>query len=55
MRWDFLVRHYADDAQQRRDTKFVPERGGVLYSRGATLGGSTAISALLNQYFQERR
>ncbi|KTR83906.1 choline dehydrogenase [Novosphingobium barchaimii] len=50
MRWDFFVRHYADDAQQRRDAKFVPERDGVLYPRGATLGGSTAISALVTVY-----
>ncbi len=46
MRWDFFVRHYGDDALQRRSDKFVAERDGVLYPRGATLGGSTAISAL---------
>ncbi|MBK4215562.1 GMC family oxidoreductase N-terminal domain-containing protein [Paracoccus caeni] len=50
MRWDFFVRHYADDARQRRDSKFVPDRDGVLYPRGATLGGSTAISALVTIY-----
>lgn len=50
MRWDFFVRHYADDGQQRRDDKFVPERDGVLYPRGSTLGGSTAISALVTVY-----
>lgn len=50
MRWDFFVRHYANDTQQRRDPKFVAERGGVLYPRGATLGGSTAISALVTVY-----
>ena len=38
MRWDFFVRHYADDAQQKRDSKFVAERDGVLYPRGATTG-----------------
>ena len=37
MRWDFFVRHYADDAQQRRDPK-CDERG-VLYPRAGTLGG----------------
>lgn len=50
MRWDFFVRHYDDDARQRRDDKFVAERDGVLYPRGATLGGSTAISALVTVY-----
>ena len=45
MRWDYFVRHYADDTQQKRDDKFVSARNGVLYPRGATLGGSTAISA----------
>ena len=24
MRWDYFVRHYADDAWQRRDGKYVP-------------------------------
>ena len=46
MRWDFFVHHYADDARQKRDPKFVAARDGVLYPRGATLGGSTAVSAL---------
>ena len=50
MRWDFFVRHYADDAQQKRDPKFVAARDGVLYPRGATLGGSTAVSALVTLY-----
>ena len=50
MRWDYFVRHYADDAQQKRDPKFVAARDGVLYPRGATLGGSTAVSALVTLY-----
>ncbi|WP_312733582.1 GMC oxidoreductase [Brevundimonas sp.] len=50
MRWDYFVRHYADDTQQKRDDKFVSARNGVLYPRGATLGGSTAISALVTVY-----
>ena len=47
MRWDFFVRHYGDDAQQARDSKFTPERDGVLYPRGGTVGGSTAVSAMI--------
>lgn len=50
MRWDFFVRHYTDDQAQQRDSKFVEARNGVLYPRGATLGGSTAISAMITVY-----
>src|ERR1700712_4410277 len=31
MKWDFFVRHFDDDTQQRRDDKFVPDKDGVLY------------------------
>src|ERR671921_678281 len=31
LRWDFFVRHYADDARQRRDDKYIDKAGGVLY------------------------
>lgn len=50
MRWDFFVRHYHDDVVQRRDHKFREDKGGVWYPRGSTLGGSTAISALITVY-----
>src|SRR5262245_1457530 len=33
MRWDFFVRHYADEATQKRDPKYVEAEGGVLYPR----------------------
>jgi choline dehydrogenase-like flavoprotein len=45
LRWDFFVRHYADDEQQSRDPKAGPE--GVLYPRAATLGGCTAHNAMI--------
>jgi choline dehydrogenase len=48
MSWNFFVRHYADDAQQRRDPKCGPE--GVLYPRAATLGGCTAHNAMIFVY-----
>ena len=40
MKWDFFVRHYGDDAQQRRDTKYGEEWNGrpvdgALYPRDA--------------------
>jgi choline dehydrogenase len=55
MRWDFFVRHYADEAVQMRDPKYVREyRGqivdGVLYPRAGTLGGCTAHNAMILVY-----
>ncbi len=46
MRWDFHVRHYADETQQSRDPKYEPGKG-VLYPRAATLGGCTAHNAMI--------
>ena len=48
--WNFFVRHYADDVQQKRDEKFQIARNGVLYPRCATLGGCTAHSAMIVIY-----
>lgn len=51
--WDYFVRHYADDAQQRRDPKccFDGERiKGVLYPRAGVLGGCTAHNAQILIY-----
>ena len=48
--WDFFVRHYADDGQQRRDAKFTEEENGVLYPRAGTLGGCTAHNAMVMIY-----
>ncbi len=45
MRWDFFVRHYADEAQQRRDPKLVND--GIYYPRAGTLGGCTAHNAMI--------
>jgi choline dehydrogenase-like flavoprotein len=55
LRWDFFVRHYADEALQARDPKYVREyRGqlvdGVLYPRAGTLGGCTAHNAMILVY-----
>jgi len=47
MAWNFEVRHYADEARQRRDRKYDPARGGVLYPRAAALGGCTAHNAMI--------
>ena len=50
IKWDFFVRHYANDEQQKRDPKFVPEHRGVLYPRAGTLGGCTAHNAMIIIY-----
>jgi choline dehydrogenase-like flavoprotein len=47
LRWDFDVRHYADETLQGRDFKYDAQRGGVLYPRAATLGGCTAHNAMI--------
>src|ERR1017187_3847879 len=44
MKWDFFVRHYAEDAAQKRDPKYRETYegkrvDGVLYPRAGTLGG----------------
>lgn len=55
LRWDFFVRHYEDEKQQRRDDKYreswrgKPTRG-VLYPRAGTLGGCTAHHAMILVY-----
>lgn len=50
MKWDFYVRHYSNDEQQKRDPKFLPGRNGVLYPRAGTLGGCTAHNAMIMVY-----
>ena len=55
MRWDFFVRHYASEAMQAKDPKYVRDyRGvpvnGVLYPRAGTLGGCTAHYAMILVY-----
>jgi choline dehydrogenase len=50
MRWDYFVRHYLSDQQQCQDSKFIPEREGVLYPRSGTLGGCTAHNAMIMVY-----
>ena len=53
--WNFFVRHYADDALQRRDPNFVESYDGkrvdgVLYPRSSALGGCTAHNAMIFVY-----
>jgi len=45
VRWDFFVRHYAEDERQRRDPKYGEH--GVLYPRAGALGGCTGHNAMI--------
>lgn len=52
IRWDFWVRHYADNVQQERDPKHRKIEGepGILYPRTGALGGCTAHNAMIMVY-----
>ncbi|HXV83195.1 MAG TPA: GMC family oxidoreductase, partial [Candidatus Binatia bacterium] len=52
IRWDFWVRHYADDAQQQKDPKHrkIDGEPRILYPRAGTLGGCTAHNAMITVY-----
>ena len=55
MRWDFFVRHYSNEQQQKldpsyRETYDGKRVDGVLYPRAGTLGGCTAHNAMIFVY-----
>jgi choline dehydrogenase-like flavoprotein len=55
MRWDYFVRHYANDVLQQRDLKYVRDYNGkpvngVWYPRAGCLGGCTAHNAMIIVY-----
>ena len=55
IKWDFFVRHYANDVIQQRDEKYRKANNGqlvdgILYPRAGTLGGCTAHNALILVY-----
>lgn len=55
MKWDFFVRHYADDQLQVQNPNYRAEHegqkvDGVLYPRAGTLGGCTAHNAMIFVY-----
>ncbi|MGH9140630.1 MAG: NAD(P)-binding protein, partial [Vicinamibacterales bacterium] len=55
LRWDFFVRHYADQTAQQRDPSYRASADGravdgVLYPRAGVLGGCTAHSAMILVY-----
>src|SRR5687767_1331521 len=52
LQWDYIVHHYDDPEQERRDPKATEINGeyGVWYPRAGTLGGCTAHHALITIY-----
>jgi choline dehydrogenase len=56
--WSYFVSHYDDPALAARDTKFdeynaTDDTRGILYPRGSTVGGSTAVNAMIIIYPHE--
>jgi len=55
IKWDFFVRHYSKDSEQKLDWKYREKFNGkhvdgVLYPRAGTLGGCTAHNAQILIY-----
>jgi choline dehydrogenase len=53
IRWDFWVRHYKDEQQQKRDPKHREIVNGdprILYPRAGALGGCTSHNAMITVY-----
>lgn len=55
IKWDFFVRHYSNDSEQKLDWKYREKFNGkdvdgVLYPRAGTLGGCTAHNAQILVY-----
>ena len=48
--WEFYVRHYADEAQQKLDSKYVPAKDGIFYPRASTIGGCAIHNVLVMMY-----
>lgn len=50
VRWDYFVRQYTDEERQKRNSKYVADRGGVLYPRVGALGGCTVHNLMITIY-----
>jgi choline dehydrogenase len=48
--WEYYVRHYSSDAQQKLDSKYVPAKDGILYPRASTVGGCGVHNVLVMMY-----
>ncbi|PSR56481.1 glucose-methanol-choline oxidoreductase [Adhaeribacter arboris] len=50
LKWDFFVKHYSNEEQAQKDSKFNQPHKGILYPRAGTLGGCTAHNAMICVY-----
>jgi len=56
--WNYYVRHYSDQTQQEKDSKYIPAgvpnstnpNGGIYYPRCSTIGGCSTHNVLLMVY-----
>jgi choline dehydrogenase len=48
--WSFGVRHYDSDEKTKAEAKYRAKLDGILYPRGSTIGGSTAVNAMITLY-----
>ncbi len=46
--WRFYVKHYTQEFLNQKDPKYNPQKKGVFYPRGSTVGGSSAINAMIS-------
>ncbi|PSV17637.1 glucose-methanol-choline oxidoreductase [Photobacterium leiognathi subsp. mandapamensis] len=53
--WQYFVNHYSDPNRNRADSKHCPQKAGcpqdaegIFYPRGSTIGGSTAVNAMIS-------
>ncbi|MGE0788912.1 MAG: GMC oxidoreductase [Sandaracinaceae bacterium] len=51
--WQFFVSHFTDQDLAASDSKYEAEEQGIFYPRGSTVGGSTAVNAMIAVYPHE--
>lgn len=47
--WKFFVNHYEHPENQKKDSKFIKQKG-IFYPRASSLGGSTVMNAMITMY-----
>ncbi|PSW70505.1 glucose-methanol-choline oxidoreductase [Photobacterium kishitanii] len=53
--WQYFINHYSDPNRNKLDSKHCPQKSGcpdnstgIFYPRGSTIGGSTAVNAMIS-------
>lgn len=53
--WQYFINHYSDPTRNQADSKHCPQKSGcpsdsngIFYPRGSTIGGSTAVNAMIS-------